>query len=59
MEIDGPEANFSDLALKGGQFSRMATMFSYYKLEKYGYYVTLGATSMKLIPDVIMTSIDE
>jgi hypothetical protein len=37
----------------------MATMYSYYRMMKYGYTVTLGATSMKLVPDMIMTSVDE
>jgi hypothetical protein len=37
----------------------MATMFSFYRMVKYGYTVTLGATSMKLVPDMIMTSVDE
>lgn len=59
LEQPGGSDQYSNLALNGGQFSRMATMYTYYKLEKYGYHVTLGSTSMKLVPDVIMTSVDE
>ena len=51
--------NFPNTALWGGQFERMATMFSYYRMLKYGYTVTLGATSMKLVPDMILTTVDE